>query len=128
MELENQCADTVARMGYLVHQNPTKQEATEARLNTGDAGDPDRTPDYLLERHVFDCYSPTPDKSTRGIWSQVSTKIQNRQTQRIALNLQDWGGDLTSLQKQFDDWPISNLKELVALTRDGSLIQIVRQD
>ncbi|GAA2183456.1 CdiA C-terminal domain-containing protein [Micromonospora lupini] len=128
LELENACADTVAGKGYRLHQNPTRQEIAEARRNTGDAGKPDKDPDYLIEGHVFDCYSPTPAKAVRGVWTEVSGKVASQQTQRIMLNLQDWRGDLGTLQKQFDDWPIHHLKELTALTPSGEIIQIVRRD
>ncbi|GAB3153343.1 hypothetical protein GCM10027290_45940 [Micromonospora sonneratiae] len=128
LELENECADTVADKGYRVHQNPTKQQVAEARLNTGDTGDPASSPDYLIEDYVFDCYSPTPGKSTRGIWSQVSAKMEKRQAQRITLNLHDWDGELSALQKQFADWPIPDLKEMLAVTRSGAIIQVVRRD
>ncbi|MBQ1075610.1 hypothetical protein KBX06_20950 [Micromonospora sp. C31] len=46
----------------------------------------------------------------------------------MVLNLQDWRGDLSTLQKQFDDWPVPALKELVAVTRSGTIVQIVRRD
>jgi hypothetical protein len=39
----------------------------------------------------------------RGIWSEVSTKVQGGQSQRVVLNLRDWRGDFGALQKQFDD-------------------------
>ncbi|MEV6707254.1 hypothetical protein [Micromonospora wenchangensis] len=55
LELENACTDTVAERGYRVHQNPTKREIAEARLNTGDVERPDKDPDYLTEGYVFDC-------------------------------------------------------------------------
>ncbi|MBB5829525.1 hypothetical protein [Micromonospora carbonacea] len=128
LELENACADTVAERGYRVHQNPTKREIAEARLNTGDVGKPDKDPDYLIEGHVFDCYAPNPAKAVRGIWTEVSGKVASQQTQRVVLNLRDWRGDLTALQKQFDDWPIHQLKELAAVTRSGEIIQLVRRD
>lgn len=44
--------------------------------------------------HVFDCYSPTPGKAVRGVWTEVSGKVTSQQTQRVVLNLQDWRGDL----------------------------------
>ncbi|MFG3706993.1 hypothetical protein ACGF7U_20015 [Micromonospora sp. NPDC047670] len=125
LELENDGADKIADKGYLVHQNPTKQEVAAARLRTGDVGDRDRAPDYLIEGHVFDCYSPTSSVPPRAIWSMVSRKVSRGQTQRVVLNLRDWQGDLANLQRQFDDWPVSGLKELAAVTRSGATIQIV---
>lgn len=43
----------------------------------------------------------------------------------MVLHLGDWRGDPQALKKQFDDWPVPNLKELVAVKRDGGIIQIV---
>ncbi|BCJ61588.1 hypothetical protein [Micromonospora endophytica] len=128
LELENACADTVAGKGYWVHQNPSRPEIAAARQNTGDIGKPDKAPDYLIEGHVFDCYSPTPTKGVRGVWTEVSEKVTSQQTQRVVLNLHDWRGDLGALQKQFNDWPVHHLKELTAVTRHGEIIQIVRRD
>jgi hypothetical protein len=128
LELENECADIVADKGYRVHQNPTKPEIAGARLNTGDTGNPEKTPDYLIEGHVFDCYAPTPPKPVRGVWNAVVEKVDRGQTQRVVLNLEDWRGDLPALQKQFDGWPINGLKELVAVTRSGAIVQIVKRD
>ncbi|MCX4387362.1 hypothetical protein OG777_10500 [Micromonospora peucetia] len=128
LELENECADTLAHDGYRVHQNPTRREIADARESTGDVGNPDKEPDYLIEGHVFDCYSPTPGKAVRGVWTEASEKVARQQTQRVVLNLQDWRGDITALQKQFDNWPIPHLKELAAVTRSGAIIQIIRRD
>jgi hypothetical protein len=122
--LENECADLLADKGYQIHQNPTSQEIRDTWLRTGDTGNPRKTPDYVLEGHIFDCYSPTPPKPVRGIWSEVSAKISAKQTQRVVINLQDWRGDLAALRKQFDDWPIPRLRELAAVTRSGAIIQI----
>ncbi|MEV5767139.1 hypothetical protein AB0L34_21615 [Micromonospora sp. NPDC052213] len=127
LELENDCAETLANRGYRVHQNPTTQEISQARLDTGDAGKHEGAPDYLIEGHVFDCYSPTPFVSPRSVWSSVARKIDREQTQRVVLNLHDWQGDLAALQKQFDDWPMPELKELAAVTPGGAIIQIVRR-
>ncbi|WP_121401217.1 hypothetical protein [Micromonospora sp. M71_S20] len=128
LELENECADTVAGRGYRIHQNPTAQEASGARVHTGDSGNPDKDPDYLLEGYVFDCYSPAVRTSVRNIWSQVREKVDDEQTQRVIVNLKDWKGDMTALRRQFDDWPIDGLKELVVVKPDGTIRQIIRRD
>ncbi|WP_434739348.1 hypothetical protein [Micromonospora sp. SH-82] len=128
LQLENECADTFADAAYQVHQNPTRQEIGQARHDTGDTGEPDKDPDYLVEGHVFDCYSPTATRAVRGVWTAVEEKIVRKQTQRVVINLQDWTGDLGALRKQFDDWLIPNLKEVAAVTRNGEIIQILRRD
>ena len=128
LELENEGADRLAHRGYLVHQNPTEQEIVDAQLHTDDIVNPDKAPDYLVEGHIFDCYAPAPTTSVRAIGSAVTRKITEAQTQRVVLNLEDWHGDLAALRKQFDDWPVPALKELVAVTRNGTIVQIVRRD
>ncbi|MEH1101962.1 hypothetical protein [Micromonospora sp. CPCC 205561] len=128
LELENDAADRVADQGYRVHQNPTKQEIATTQLDTGDVVDPDKSPDYLVEGHVFDCYAPTSSVPPRSVWSAVTRKVERGQTQRVVLHLRDWRGDLAALQKQFDDWPVPALKELVAITRNGTIVQVVRRD
>jgi hypothetical protein len=125
LELENACADVVAGKGYRVHQNPTRLEVAHARRSTGDTGDPKKEPDYLIEGHVFDCYAPTSSVGVRAVWTAVSAKVKRGQTQRVILNLEDWRGDFAALQKQFADWPIEGLRELVAVRRGGTIIQIV---
>ncbi|WBB70727.1 hypothetical protein [Micromonospora sp. WMMD812] len=128
LQLENEGADKIADKGYQIHQNPTRLEVAEARLRTGDVGDAQTDPDYLIEGHVFDCYSPTPSRPVRGVWSGIADKIDSGQTERVVLNLKDWRGDVSALRHQFDDWPIERLKELVALTPSGAIVQIVRRD
>ena len=125
LERENECADILAGSGYRVHQNPSTQEVADARARTGDVGYPGKDPDYLIEGHVFDCYAPSETRPVRGVWSGVREKVDDGQTQRVVLNLRDWRGDLGALRKQFDDWPVEGLKELVAVTPAGTIVQIV---
>ncbi|MGI5211789.1 hypothetical protein [Plantactinospora sp. CA-290183] len=125
LERENECADILADQGYRVHQNPSRQEVAEARARTGDRGHPGKDPDYLIEGHVFDCYAPGGTKSVRNVWSVVREKVEDGQTERVVLNLRDWRGDLGALRKQFDDWPVDELKELVAVTPAGKVVQLV---
>lgn len=125
LELENSGALTIARQGYRIHQNPTRAEVAQARLDTGDVGNPRKDPDYLLEGHVFDCYSPVkPDKAVRGIWAEAKRKVDRGQTQRVVVNLEDWRGNMSALRKQFADWPVEGLKEVKVITRDGEIVQL----
>jgi hypothetical protein len=126
IELENSGAVTLAARGWQVQQNPTPDEVTRARQESGDTGAPQSNPDYLLEGRVFDAYSPTnPARSVRNIWSEVEDKVVDRaQTQRVVINLEDWRGDMSRLRQQFADWPIPGLKEVKAITPDGDIVQI----
>ncbi|GAA1604885.1 hypothetical protein J3R03_010086 [Actinoplanes couchii] len=123
-ERENATAAALAEQGYLIKQRPSGEEVARARLSTGDAGSPAKDPDYLIEGRVFDCYSPTPDKPIRGVWWQTQDKVVKEQTQRVVVDLVHWRGDLSALQRQFDDWPIENLKEVKALLPNGETVQI----
>ncbi|MBM2623453.1 hypothetical protein JIG36_48965 [Actinoplanes sp. LDG1-06] len=124
--MENSAAVILAAQGWRIKQNPTPDEIEQARLETGDHGDPNKNPDYLLEGKVFDCYSPTnPDKTPRGIWRYIQQeKIDELQTQRVVINLEDWRGDVSALRRQFADWPMEGLKEAKAITPDGEIIQL----
>lgn len=125
LERENSGAAILADQGHQIRQNPSADEVAQARQETGDTGRPTSKPDYLLEGRVFDCYSPSQNKSVRGIWSEVETKIKDDQTQRVVVNLEDWRGSVSDLRRQFDGWPIERLKEVKAITPDGDIVQIV---
>jgi hypothetical protein len=125
LDRENSAAVILADRGYRTYQNPTRAEVAQARQATGDIGKQNSDPDYLLEGRVFDCYAPTADKPVRGVWWQTKDKVVKMQTQRVVINLADWRGDMTALQKQFDDWPIDDLKEVKAIKPDGQVVQII---
>ncbi|MEU8662431.1 hypothetical protein [Actinoplanes philippinensis] len=123
--MENAGAQKLTNAGYQVKQNPTAEEVARARADTGDTGDPNKNPDYLIEGRVFDCYSPVKaDKAVRGIWDVAEEKVFDEQTQRVVINLEDWTGNINALQRQFDRWPIPGLKEVKAILSDGEIIQI----
>jgi hypothetical protein len=126
IEMENSAAVILAARGWRITQNPTPDEVARARLETGDRGNPGKNPDFMLEGRVFDCYSPTfPEKSPRGIWSEVRDgKINKHQTQRVVINLEDWRGDLSALRTQFATWPMPGLKEAKVITPDGEVVQL----
>jgi hypothetical protein len=111
---ENQAAEILARAGYDVEQNPTVEGTT-------------REPDYRIEGRIFDCYAPTSDKP-RNIWTQIDSEKVNptrtvRQTDRIVLHLDDSNVDLGALRKQFQDWPMPGLKEVIVI-RHGQVIHL----
>ena len=82
------------------------------------------SPDYLVEGRVFDCYAPAMGTRVRNMWSDVKDKVDDGQTQRVVLNLQDWGDDVGSIRRQFADWPIDGLKEVKAVTTGGRVVEI----
>ena len=128
LDRENSGAAILADQGYRIKQNPSPDEVAQARLATGDSGRPTSKPDYILDGRVFDCYSPSATKPVRGIWHEVSVKVNGNQTQRVVVNLQDWPGDVSAVQKQFEDWPLDKLKEVKIITPGGEIRQIIPRE
>jgi hypothetical protein len=103
-------AETLAKQGYDVEQRP-------GTLPNG------RNPDFRIEGKVFDNYAPTASKP-RSIWSAVKEKVENDQTDRVVVNLGDSDADLGALRSQFNDWPVSNLKEVMVIDRAGNIVHL----
>ncbi|WP_308722315.1 WXG100 family type VII secretion target [Paenibacillus polysaccharolyticus] len=117
LELENDAADVLARNGYQIEQNPKVRESDGIDIN--------RDPDFRIEDRIFDCYSPTENKGIRGIWSEVEEKVvAKKQTKNVVINLSKWAGDDASLLKQFRDWKIEGLEEVIAIKKDGKIISV----
>ncbi|WP_239152789.1 hypothetical protein [Virgisporangium aliadipatigenens] len=121
---ENDSADALAEHAYRVRQNPSRPEIMTARRRDNEPHNPDKRPDFLVEGRVFDCYSPPPGRSVRGIWSAVEEKVLDGQAQRVVISLHDWRGDPEALRKQFAEWPIAGLEEVKAVTADHRVIHI----
>ena len=103
---ENESADILARAGYRVEQNPVVPGSKE--------------PDYRIEGRIFDNYAPSTSRA-RKIWSEVQDKILDEQADRIVLNLDDSPVTLQVLKRQFNDWPMPGLKEVIVV-RGGTII------
>ncbi|WP_413375561.1 WXG100 family type VII secretion target [Paenibacillus taichungensis] len=117
LELENGAADQLARSGYRIEQNP--------KVRDSDGIDSNRDPDFRIEGRIFDCYAPTENKGIRGIWSEVQEKVViKQQTKNVVINLTKWSGDDASLLKQFKEWEIQGLEEVIAIKKDGKIISV----
>jgi hypothetical protein len=112
LERENEAAEILAKNGYHVEQNPNVPSTI-------------KNPDYRIEGEIFDCYSPKPKTSPRNIGSSIQAKVEAGQTDRVVLNLSDWTGDMNALKKQLADWPITGLKELIAIDGSGNAIHLL---
>jgi hypothetical protein len=109
---ENDSADILSQKGYNVEQNPNVPGASN--------------PDYNIEGKIFDCYAPSEKTPARNIWSYIKVeKLEKGQTTRVVLNLQDWGGDIAALKKQFNDWPMAGLDEVIVIMKDKSIFHLV---
>ncbi|MCP3809014.1 hypothetical protein [Paenibacillus sp. Lou8.1] len=51
--------------------------------------DPKKSPDFIIERQVFDCYAPDTTTSLRNILDTLREKT-TKQARRIVLNLNDY--------------------------------------
>ena len=104
---ENESADLLAKAGYTVEQTPSVPGV--------------KRPDFKIEGRIFDNYAPTSDRA-RNIWKNLlNEKIAAGGVDRIILNLDGSVVDLDKLRKQFHDWPMPGLKELIVI-KDGKVI------
>lgn len=103
---ENEAADTLAKNGHDIEQNPKVDGTT-------------RNPDYCIEGEMFDCYSPAGNTKVRNVASTIEEKvIEKGQANRVVLNLDDWNGEVKDLIKQLYDYPIEGLEEVLVI-KDG---------
>lgn len=104
----------MARAGYDVEQLPPSNDQ--------------RSPDFRIEGREFDNYAPTADRA-RNIWKRIGEdKVHpsrgKPQATRIVLNLADSMVDLSELRSQFRTYPMPNLDEVIAITREGEIIHL----
>jgi len=108
IERENESAQLLAKNGYDVEQNPPRRSNGKA-------------PDYRINGMYYDCMAPSTP-SVRNIASRIKReKIDSGQVDRVVLNLDDTSVTVEAMRKQLLDWPISGLKELIAI-KDGKAI------
>ncbi|MCL2779878.1 MAG: hypothetical protein FWD73_17945, partial [Polyangiaceae bacterium] len=106
---ENEAADTLAKNGYDIEQNPQVPGT--------------KKPDYRIEGKIFDCYAPDTGTDVLNVYSKVAKKVHKSQADRIVLNLDDWGGHVENMRKQLVDYPIDGLKE-VKIVKNGSVVDL----
>lgn len=113
---QNEAADFLAKEGYDIEMLPNKLEGNGFGLT------PTSNPDFKINGEIFDCYSPDTS-SVRNIWSTVQGKTIS-QARRIVLNLDDFPGSMDDLAKQFNDWAIDSLDELLII-KNGKIARLV---
>jgi hypothetical protein len=116
LERENEAAKKLAEYGYDIEQNP--------KIGPADGIGLDKKPDFSIGGTIFDCYSPSPAKSVRGVWSEIRNKIEDLQTKRVVINLADWEGSIDDLIYQFKEWKIEGLEEAMIINKNGSILTI----
>jgi len=114
---ENESAKILAENGYKVKQLPDNVKGSVQKV---------KKPDFEIEGKVFDNYAPDKNKNARGIWSTLRDKIVDPKTgvmqaDRFVVNLNDSKLTLEELTKQFKDYPLKDLQEII-LIKDGKVI------
>jgi hypothetical protein len=111
LQRENESARTLADNGYHVEQNPLPKPNG-------------KKPDYRINGEYYDCYAPN-SSSVRNIATNVAKeKVRRDQADRIILNLDDTSVEIEAIKKQLVDWPISGLKEVIAI-KNGSVVPVL---
>ncbi|HEX8819451.1 MAG TPA: hypothetical protein VF794_05965 [Archangium sp.] len=99
---ENESARTLADNGYHVEQNPPPQ--------------PNGTkPDYRINGRYYDCYAPSSQNPRNIAYNIQVQKVERGQASRIVLNLDDTSVTLDVMKKQFADWIIPRLEEVIGI-------------
>lgn len=106
IQRENESAQLLAGSGLDVVQNP---------LVAGP-----KKPDYLINGEVYDHYAPSTDLP-RNIWSEVRGKVEKGQTNNVVISLRDSEVPEEDLRRQFEEWPIEGLREVIIIRRDGTI-------
>ena len=105
---ENESAQTLTSLGYTVRQNPSVRGV--------------KNPDYRIGRRIFDCYAPISLRA-RNIASCIEDKINEGQTYRIVLNLDDSSVSIAELRQQLINYPIVGLKEILVLKNNAIILK-----
>jgi hypothetical protein len=79
-----------------------------------------KKPDYLINGEVYDHYAPSTD-NVRNIWKTVKEKVGDDQAPNIVIGLQDSGANEQALRRQFADWPIDGLVDVLIVRPDGTI-------
>ncbi|MFT3688276.1 hypothetical protein [Paenirhodobacter sp.] len=106
IQRENESAQLLAGSGFDVLQNPVV------------AGP--KNPDYLINGEVYDHYAPSTE-NVRRIWERVKEEVEDGQASNIVIGLQDSGANEETLRRQFADWPIEGLGEVLIVRPDGTI-------
>ncbi|MFY0578284.1 hypothetical protein ACN28S_31760 [Cystobacter fuscus] len=104
---ENESARTLAENGYDVEQNPLR------KVNG-------KKPDYKLNGEYADCYAPSTN-NPRSIRDTIARKVNQRQADKIVLNLDDSQVTVDALMQQLAKDPIADLKNLIVV-KGGRII------
>ncbi|WNG13622.1 hypothetical protein [Cystobacter fuscus] len=101
IERENESARLLAENGYDVEQNPVSEFSR-------------KKPDYKLNGEYADCYAPSTS-NPRSIVGGIAKKVNERQAERIILNLEDSQVALEALKNELLESPVVDLKAVIII-------------
>ncbi len=109
---ENESAKTLAENGYKIEQLSDKVKGSKPNINK---------PDLKIEGKIFDAYTPKSTTSARNVWDVLNKKIEKGQADKFVVNMNESKLTMEQITKQFKDFPMKGLKEVI-LTKDGKVI------
>jgi len=107
---ENEAGIILRRAGYSLKRNQGKNAAG-------------KSPDYQIDGVDFDCYAPTT-ASPRNVWATIRGKVDDKQAKRFVINLKDFDGSTEDLKRQFAEWPMDDLEQVLIIDKDGAISQL----
>lgn len=109
---QNEAAQVLAKVGYDVEQQP---QITDIDRMSNPWFKGTRKPDYKVEGEIFDGYAPDANTTAKNIRDYVEDKVEERQTRRIVLNLDDSKVTLEELAKAIKHQPVLDLEQILVV-------------
>ena len=116
---QNEAAETLAENGYKIEQKP---QLTNTDRISNPWLDAKKKPDFKVEGEIFDAYTPSRGKSAINIRGEIEAKVNEGQTRRIVLNMDDSTVNLNQLKKTIWEKPISELEQILVV-KDGKVVK-----
>lgn len=116
---QNEAAETLAKNGYAVEQKP---QITETDRMSQPWLNKNKNPDFKIEGEIFDAYAPDKLTNADGIRRNIQSKVQQGQTRRIVLNMDDNSVSLSDLKKLLWQEPVVELQQILVV-KDGKVIK-----
>ncbi|HZH79181.1 MAG TPA: hypothetical protein VEY88_24350 [Archangium sp.] len=111
---ENESAVILRENNYPIEQNPVIPGSNQPGV---------KKPDYRIGGILFDNHAPNTN-SARSIWTTAEGKVHSQQARRLVINLADSKVNVAALQKQFAEWPIEGLEQVLVITKDKKILSL----
>ncbi|WP_353681600.1 hypothetical protein [Actibacterium sp.] len=74
----------------------------------------------MINGEVYDHYAPSADVAW-NIWSEVQGKVVRGQASNVVISFQDSNVQKEALRRQFEEWPIEGLGDVIIIRQDGTI-------